>query len=184
MTRVSSGRLASRAARTNPSRQIRNAARVLPDPVGAAIRTLPPVRISRHPAICGSVALPKRLVNHSATSGSKSCGSITESMGRGNSRPPLSRAPILHGHFATEGGTGKLVDARRGEVRERLNRAVSKTVEPSRVPWVRIPPSPPACFHYLQRNPKWLQSSWQFRLPQVGPEPLSVMDTDDSHRAN
>jgi hypothetical protein len=28
-------------------------------------------------------------------------------------------------------------------VRERLNRAVSKTVEPSRVPWVRIPPSPP-----------------------------------------
>src|SRR5580698_10275090 len=31
-----------------------------------------------------------------------------------------------------------------GEVRERLNRAVSKTVEPSRVPWVRIPPSPPA----------------------------------------
>jgi hypothetical protein len=30
-----------------------------------------------------------------------------------------------------------------GEVRERLNRAVSKTVEPLRVPWVRIPPSPP-----------------------------------------
>ena len=32
---------------------------------------------------------------------------------------------------------------KRGEVREWLNRAVSKTVEPSRVPWVRIPPSPP-----------------------------------------
>jgi hypothetical protein len=32
---------------------------------------------------------------------------------------------------------------RAGEVRERLNRAVSKTVEPLRVPWVRIPPSPP-----------------------------------------
>ncbi len=30
-----------------------------------------------------------------------------------------------------------------GEVREWLNRAVSKTVEPSRAPWVRIPPSPP-----------------------------------------
>jgi formamidopyrimidine-DNA glycosylase len=30
-----------------------------------------------------------------------------------------------------------------GEVREWLNRAVSKTVEPLRVPWVRIPPSPP-----------------------------------------
>ena len=33
--------------------------------------------------------------------------------------------------------------AQSGEVRERLNRAVSKTVEPLRVPWVRIPPSPP-----------------------------------------
>lgn len=28
-------------------------------------------------------------------------------------------------------------------MREWLNRAVSKTVEPSRAPWVRIPPSPP-----------------------------------------
>ncbi len=28
-------------------------------------------------------------------------------------------------------------------VRSWLNRAVSKTVEPLRVPWVRIPPSPP-----------------------------------------
>jgi hypothetical protein len=38
-----------------------------------------------------------------------------------------------------------------GEVREWLNRAVSKTVEPLRVPWVRIPPSPPrslSCFQY------------------------------------
>ena len=34
--------------------------------------------------------------------------------------------------------------AQSGEVRERLNRAVSKTVEPLRVPWVRIPPSPPS----------------------------------------
>jgi hypothetical protein len=38
---------------------------------------------------------------------------------------------------------GKIRKSRDGEVRERLNRAVSKTVEPSRVPWVRIPPSPP-----------------------------------------
>ena len=30
-----------------------------------------------------------------------------------------------------------------GEVREWLNRAVSKTVVPYKVPWVRIPPSPP-----------------------------------------
>ena len=34
----------------------------------------------------------------------------------------------------------------RGEVREWLNRAVSKTVVLARVPWVRIPPSPPSDF--------------------------------------
>src|ERR1700674_1377063 len=38
---------------------------------------------------------------------------------------------------------GKSGKSRCGEVREWLNRAVSKTVEPLRVPWVRIPPSPP-----------------------------------------
>ena len=31
-------------------------------------------------------------------------------------------------------------------MREWLNRAVSKTVVPARVPWVRIPPSPPCNF--------------------------------------
>src|SRR5262249_37825488 len=36
-----------------------------------------------------------------------------------------------------------------GEVREWLNRAVSKTVVPLRVPWVRIPPSPPVLLTYL-----------------------------------
>ena len=46
--------------------------------------------------------------------------------------------------LVTRGGRcGKIRESRSGEVRERLNRAVSKTVEPSRVPWVRIPPSPP-----------------------------------------
>ena len=35
-------------------------------------------------------------------------------------------------------------------MRERLNRAVSKTVEPLRVPWVRIPPSPPFRINDLQ----------------------------------
>src|SRR5690606_38370208 len=38
---------------------------------------------------------------------------------------------------------------RAGEVREWLNRAVSKTVVPLRVPWVRIPPSPPLIFQSL-----------------------------------
>jgi hypothetical protein len=46
---------------------------------------------------------------------------------------------------------------RHGEVRERLNRAVSKTVEPLRVPWVRIPPSPPVFFNHFERVslPAW-----------------------------
>ena len=34
-------------------------------------------------------------------------------------------------------------DGRDGEMAERLNAAVLKTAEPSRVPWVRIPLSPP-----------------------------------------
>ena len=38
---------------------------------------------------------------------------------------------------------GTILGRNHGEVREWLNRAVSKTVEPSRAPWVRIPPSPP-----------------------------------------
>src|SRR5688572_2210195 len=37
----------------------------------------------------------------------------------------------------------------RGEVREWLNRTVSKIVVPLRVPWVRIPPSPPRRFRIL-----------------------------------
>jgi hypothetical protein len=44
---------------------------------------------------------------------------------------------------------GKIRVVRIGEVREWLNRAVSKTVEPLRVPWVRIPPSPPFRINYL-----------------------------------
>ena len=76
---VSFASVLSRAARTRPSRQIRNAASVLPDPVGAEIRTLRPVRISRQPAICGSVGFPNRLVNHSDTNGSKSDSGISAS---------------------------------------------------------------------------------------------------------
>ena len=50
--------------------QSRNAASVFPDPVGAEIRTSCPSRIFGHPCTCGSVGLPKRVVNHSVTKGS------------------------------------------------------------------------------------------------------------------
>ena len=58
-----------------------------------------------------------------------------------------------------------------GEVREWLNRAVSKIVVPLRVPWVRIPPSPP--FNFLitflgrvQERLNWLH--WKCSEPQKG----------------
>src|SRR5581483_2165328 len=59
------------ACRTRESRQIKKAARVLPDPVGAEIKTSRPAAISGQPLICGSVGDPKREVNHSAMRGSK-----------------------------------------------------------------------------------------------------------------
>ena len=53
--------------------------------------------------------------------------------------------PLDHGHNCQRKGRWASLEVH-GEVREWLNRAVSKTVEPLRVPWVRIPPSPPAQF--------------------------------------
>ena len=47
--------------------------------------------------------------------------------------------------------SGRLGD---GEVRERLNRTVSKTVDPLRGPWVRIPPSPPEWNQWLTAEPQ------------------------------
>jgi hypothetical protein len=51
--------------------------------------------------------------------------------------PHLSKSPPHH--------------PKRGEVPEWSNGAVSKTVEPARVPWVRIPPSPP----FWRFQPRW-----------------------------
>ena len=49
--------------------QMRKAASVLPEPVGAEISVVRPARISGQPCSCGSVGVPKRPTNHSATSG-------------------------------------------------------------------------------------------------------------------
>src|SRR5215469_12735203 len=49
--------------------QMKNAASVLPDPVGAEISVVLPARISGQPCSCGSVGEPNRPKNHSATSG-------------------------------------------------------------------------------------------------------------------
>jgi hypothetical protein len=45
------------------------AASVLPDPVGAEIKTCSPLRIAGQARSCGSVAEPKRAVNQSRTMG-------------------------------------------------------------------------------------------------------------------
>ena len=68
-TCVVSGRLPSSPARTRSSRQIRNAASVLPDPVGAEISTFSPERIAGQARACGSVAEPKCSANQSRTIG-------------------------------------------------------------------------------------------------------------------
>ena len=47
----------------------RNAARVLPEPVGAEMRVVSPRRIAGQPSIWGSVAEPNLVRNHSATTG-------------------------------------------------------------------------------------------------------------------
>src|SRR5215216_1532401 len=70
-TCVVSGRPPSRPARTRSSRQIKNAASVLPDPVGAEIRTFSPEWIAGQARDCGSVAEPKCSANQSRTIGCK-----------------------------------------------------------------------------------------------------------------
>ncbi len=49
--------------------QARNAARVLPEPVGAEISVVRPARICGQPCSCGSVGVPNLAMNHSATKG-------------------------------------------------------------------------------------------------------------------
>ncbi len=59
----------SAACRTSRSMQARNAASVLPDPVGAEISVLRPARMGGQPSVCGSVGVPNRWTNHSRTIG-------------------------------------------------------------------------------------------------------------------
>ncbi len=49
--------------------QTRNAARVLPLPVGAEMRVASPARMLGQPWVCGSVGLPNFCRNHSAVTG-------------------------------------------------------------------------------------------------------------------
>src|SRR5581483_5828059 len=77
-TSVRSWRSPANALRTSRSMQARNAASVLPDPVGAEIRVVRPARMCGQPCSWGSVGVPNRRTNHSLTSG---CAHSSDSIG-------------------------------------------------------------------------------------------------------
>ena len=62
--------------------QTRNAASVLPDPVGAEINVVSPARICGQPASCGSVGVPNFATNHSCTMG---CAHASDAIVTGSS---------------------------------------------------------------------------------------------------
>src|ERR1700757_4160970 len=68
-TSVRSCNSPARALRTRRSMHARNAASVLPEPVGAEIKVVRPARMCGHPCSCGSVGVPNFAVNHSAPRG-------------------------------------------------------------------------------------------------------------------
>ena len=55
----------------------RKAARVFPEPVGAAISVCPPARIAGQPSRCGAVGSPSLAENHLSTAGWKGTGNVT-----------------------------------------------------------------------------------------------------------
>src|SRR6185437_1808663 len=57
------------ALRTKRSMQAKNAASVLPEPVGAQISVSVSARMCGQPCSCGSVGVPNFAANHSRTSG-------------------------------------------------------------------------------------------------------------------
>src|ERR1700739_3045312 len=62
-------RAPSRDRRNSRSMQTRNAASVLPEPVGAEMSVVLPARMFGQPKICGSVGVPNRETNHSRVMG-------------------------------------------------------------------------------------------------------------------
>src|SRR6476646_7101367 len=70
-TRTSSGNPASTPSRTRSSIALRNAASVLPEPVGAAISVWWPLRIAVHPRTCADVGEPSVSSNQRAEAGWK-----------------------------------------------------------------------------------------------------------------
>src|SRR5271167_3629129 len=87
----------------------RNAAKVLPEPVGAATKTCRPAKSAGHAATCASVGAAKVRENHAATAGWNELSTLTGKLGlQGKPRvyPGISPAatpqpspPLLDGAF-------------------------------------------------------------------------------------
>src|SRR5579872_7345948 len=88
--------------------QMRNAARVLPDPVGAEIRTLRPAAISGQPCTCGSVAHSNRASNQSETRGSNPVRGMASSIisWANKRRNRVAKLPVRNGSVRPEVGLG------------------------------------------------------------------------------
>src|SRR5262245_24231753 len=83
-TSVRSSKSPAIALRTSRSMQIKNAARVFPEPVGAEISVVWPARIRGQPSNCGSVEVPNRVTNQSRTSGCAHARPVRESVDSGD----------------------------------------------------------------------------------------------------
>ncbi len=99
MTRTSSGRAArSAASRNSSSSAVRNAASVLPEPVGAAISVWAPRRIALQPWVWAAVGSPKRLSHQRRRTGWKSWGNkaVTRSVSFGNVELKPGQTRVRH----------------------------------------------------------------------------------------
>src|SRR5215216_4208239 len=95
MTCVESSSFPSTPRRTRSSMAEKNAARVLPDPVGAAISVCRCFLISGHARNCGSVGAGKLRANQRATAGWKISSFIGEMHYKGRHKKPQRHSAVI-----------------------------------------------------------------------------------------
>ena len=137
-TSVRSSRSPASALRTRRSMQARNAASVLPEPVGAEISVVRPARICGQPCSCGSVGVPNFWTNHSATRG---CAQARE---EGRDMADILTRDFRKTFAHTTGHVGPDALVRAGERR-----------------------SPGGCASVLTQDPPELRSAGQVRTPAL-----------------
>src|SRR5438045_534897 len=105
----------------------RNAASVLPLPVGASTRVASPRAIAGHPCACGGVGAAKEARNHSATAGWNSSRTsarfATELLSNLHARTPSRRQS--QGAAGGDGGNGTSSTRRNGETETNGNKLLA-----------------------------------------------------------